>query len=66
VLAIYKRKALYVVVQAKDDVITAKLLAPKSHIDRENSINKKAGLPSESRGFASLSQVFPTNAVMIN
>ena len=59
-------KALYVAVQAKDDIITAKLLALKSHIDRENTINKKAGSPSESRGFASFSQVFPTNAVMIN
>lgn len=59
-------KALYVAVQAKDDIITSKLLALKSHIDRENSINKKAGSPNESRGFASLSQVFPTNAVMIN
>ena len=59
-------KALYVAVQAKDDVITAKLLALKSHIDRENAINKKAGSPIESRGFPSISQVFPTNAVMIN
>jgi hypothetical protein len=28
-------KALYVAVQAKDDIITGKLLALKSHIDRE-------------------------------
>ena len=57
-------KALYVAVQSKDDIITAKLLALKSHIDPENKINKKAGSPNESRGFAALSQVFPTNSVI--
>ena len=60
-------KALYVAVQAKDDVIIAKLLALKSHLDPENKINKKAGSPGEGRGFGGLShQVFPNNAVMIN
>lgn len=59
-------KALYVAVQAKDDIILAKLLALKSHLDPENKINKKAGSHGESRGFVSLGQVFPTNAVMIN
>lgn len=59
-------KALYVAVQAKDDIILAKLLALKSHLDPENKINKKAGSPADGRGFAGLSQVFPSNAVMIN
>ena len=58
-------KALYVAVQSKDDIITAKLLALKGHLDPENKINKKAGLQNESRGFAALSQVFPTNSVNI-
>ena len=56
-------KALYVAVQSKDDIITAKLLALKGHLDPENKINKKAGSQNESRGFAALSQVFPTNSV---
>lgn len=59
-------KALYVAVQARDDIILAKLLALKSHIDPENKINKKAGFSGEGRGFPALTQVFPTNSVMIN
>ena len=59
-------KALYVAVQARDDVIIAKLLALKSHLDPENKINKKAGSPVEGRTFVSLNQAFPTNAVMVN
>ena len=60
-------KALYVAVLARDDIIIAKLLALKSHMDPENKINKKVGSPGEvSRGFAALGQVMPTNAVMVN
>jgi len=34
-------KALFVAVQAKDDVIIAKLLALKSHLDPENKSTRK-------------------------
>ena len=43
-------KALYVAVLAKGDVIIAKLLASKSHLDPENKINKKAGFQRARRG----------------
>ena len=60
-------KALYVAVQAKDDIILAKLLALKSHVDPENKINKKVASAGEGRSsFPTLSQAFPSNAVMIN
>ena len=54
-------------VQAKDDVIIAKLLAVKCHLDPENKINKKAQSANEGRSFGAMqSQTFPANAVMIN
>ncbi len=49
-------KALYVAVQARDDVIISKLLALKSHLDPENKINKKVVSPNEGRSFGALGQ----------